>query len=335
MERRAFVTSLALGALGAVLPRAVFAENEGKWHEHVRPLMGTFVSLAIFSASEDSARKMTDACFSHLEACIAQISNWDSGSFTNRVNETRRAELTRDSRLFSRLAVSAHEVRTLSKAKFNPSILALTKLWREAKAASVIPSNSDIRRSLRLVEQSSFTLRKGEIELLGKSGIEFDGIGKGLISDLGCEFLRQNGVKFARVAASGDIRFLGPTSWDVDIEHPREERALGSLRLSGSVAIASSGDYRNCWTVNGRSYHHLIDSSTGYPGRENFQATVVARSCVVADALAVASFFMPVKDALKMLEAVPGAGGVLVDSRGKIFISKSLRRAADFSAVVA
>lgn len=330
MERRSFIGCAALGALSAAIPRALAAQT-GEWSEHVRPSMGTFVNIAVHAESKTRARELADDCFAYLERCVMQISNWDGNSQTCRANEQKFLNAEPSTESVISLARQARRIQSLSAGRFNASILSLTKLWRDAKAGSTVPAALDIRHCMNEVHSSHFSVDRSGLELFGNSGLEFDGIGKGLIADLGVEYLRQRGVRFARIACSGDIRFLGDTEWCVDIEDPRREKILGTLKVRGDVAVASSGDYRNCWFVNGRRYHHLINPTTGYPGSECWQTTVVARSCVVADALAVAAFFLPPEKGLKMVNFEPGAAAVIVSSAGKVFLSQGVTFSQAFS----
>jgi thiamine biosynthesis lipoprotein len=53
--------------------------------------------------------------------------------------------------------------------------------------------------------------------------------------------------------------------------------------------VATSGDYRNYFELNGQRYSHSIDPRTGYPVRhELVSVTVVHRSTALADAWATA-----------------------------------------------
>lgn len=329
MERRAFVKSAFFGALASGLPRIANASVSGTWHEHVRPLMGTYVNIAVFAESAVTAEVVSADCFRYLEAQIALISNWDQGSLTSLLNESRGIKRLPGNSILQKLVRDAISVRTATGGNFDPNILALTTLWREAKAAHSIPSRLEVREALHSVRNSELCLSDSQLEMHGDSGVEFDGIGKGLIADIAAEFLKNNGVRFGRVACSGDIRFFGPTTWTVDLEHPREERILGSLQLFGDVAVASSGDYRNCWSVNGRTYHHLIDPQSGYPGARACQATVIAPTCALADALAVGAFFMGGGAVTKLPH--PALGSVVVASDGALYLGQGVKISRNFA----
>ena len=54
-------------------------------------------------------------------------------------------------------------------------------------------------------------------------------------------------------------------------------------------AIATSGDYRNYFTIDGKRYSHIIDPLTGWPVKHDLvSASVIDPSAARADALATA-----------------------------------------------
>ena len=53
-------------------------------------------------------------------------------------------------------------------------------------------------------------------------------------------------------------------------------------------AVATSGGYEKFLMRQGEKYSHLIDPRTGLPTEISRNATVVARTCTLADALATA-----------------------------------------------
>ncbi len=321
MERRTFIKALAAVTALDCLATPAFAVQEEHWVERVRPLMGTYVSIAMHAVDTASAQELISECFQYLESCIALVSNWDQNSQTWRLNVDRRIALGSDTVVLKALLLRAEQVQRLSRGVFNPAILSLTHLWKEAKAAASIPSGQEITSALRRVAESAVTLDRGSVALHGESGLDFDGIGKGFMADLAGEFLKQRGVRCARVACSGDIRFVGRTEWVVDIQDPRSENMLGSVRIFGDCGVSTSGDYRNTWFVNGRRYHHLIDPRTGRPGQVCQQSTVVAPSCVLSDALSSACFFLNQTDSSRLLSLVHAAQGIFVSSSHRVFLA--------------
>ena len=67
-------------------------------------------------------------------------------------------------------------------------------------------------------------------------------------------------------------------------------------------ALATSGDYRNFFEMDGKHYSHIIDPRTGSPVSNGVvSASVVAASCTFADGLATALMVMGPEKGLELV----------------------------------
>ena len=124
--------------------------------------------------------------------------------------------------------------------------------------------------------------------------VDFSAIAKGYAVDRVAMKLKQLGCDNFLVEVGGEVVGWGSTEngtpWRVGVESPKEfTRAVEDVALLENAAMATSGDYRNFETVDGKRYSHSIDPSTCRP-TENLLATacVVADDCLTADAFATA-----------------------------------------------
>jgi len=319
MNRREFL--IGAGALGIThfTPRPALASlHEGMWFERSQPLMGSYVNVAVFGQDRARNSSVIDGCFEHIVGQIAIISNWDQGSETCRLGRERALEISKTSPQLVEILKVASQVYELTNGVFHPLMERLNTLWRIARDAGAIPDPVDLKYAQRDVERSFLSFNRSTVSIQGRELLDLGAFGQGYIADCGVEFLRNAGVVFAKVDCSGDMRFLGETSWEIDIEHPRNEgEMLGTIVVRGGKGVATSGDYRSCWFVNGRRYHHLIDPRSGRPTAETQSVTVIASSGVVADALATAISFFPPKIGLNLMRRIAGVSGVIVGADGK------------------
>jgi thiamine biosynthesis lipoprotein len=89
-------------------------------------------------------------------------------------------------------------------------------------------------------------------------------------------------------------------------------------------AFSTAGDYARSYVIGNRRYHHIIDPHTGYPATASRSVTVWAEDATTADAVDDAVFILGPEAGLKLVEATPGVGVVIVDKNNKVWVSPRL-----------
>jgi thiamine biosynthesis lipoprotein len=116
--------------------------------------------------------------------------------------------------------------------------------------------------------------------------IDFGGIVKEYAVDRQASLCLSRGIRHGIINLGGDVRIFGPhpdgLPWSVSIQHPRQRQAaLKTLALKRG-AVASSGDYERCITLDGVRFGHILNPKTGWPVRNMAAVSVVGDLCVVA-----------------------------------------------------
>jgi len=141
--------------------------------------------------------------------------------------------------------------------------------------------------------------------------LDCSAIAKGYASDVIARLLKDKEVRNFMVEIGGEVVTKGVNerreNWRIGINRP-EEDSLGTdhelqtvLHISDK-AMATSGNYRNFYYRDGKKYAHTIDPVTGLPVEHSLlSATVVARTCAIADAYATAFMVMGIDKAKQLL----------------------------------
>jgi len=96
---------------------------------------------------------------------------------------------------------------------------------------------------------------------------------------------------------------------------------LATLLISDK-GIATSGNYRNYYDIDGRRYSHIISPSTGYPvGNQIRGITVISDNCLDSDALATALLVMDIEEGIKLIEDLKGFEVFYILEDGKHLLS--------------
>jgi len=170
---------------------------------------------------------------------------------------------------------------------------------------------------------------RGSATVRRPPGLRFDlgGVGKGWIADRAIDAL--SAWPSCLIDADGDmaIRCAPGRSWEIGIDDPRTPDALlAMLRLSASGrvperwGVATSGTSVHRWNIGGQVRHHIIDPRTHLPAvTDVVQATVVAGSALIAEALTKAVVIAGTVDGFALLERSRALGAVVLTDRGETF----------------
>lgn len=116
--------------------------------------------------------------------------------------------------------------------------------------------------------------------------IDFGGVVKEYAVDRAASLCRDAGIEHGLINLGGDIKIIGPhddgSPWRVAIRHPRIPGGIVQTLLLHSGALASSGDYERCITLNGIRYGHVLNPKTGWPVDYMAAVSVIGEFCVVA-----------------------------------------------------
>lgn len=200
-----------------------------------------------------------------------------------------------------------YDVMILSKALyqqtdgyFDVSVGPLVNLWGFGpdKMPSKTPLDSEIQNRLSLIGLNQVDLDQGILSKSHDRYIDLSAVAKGYAVDKVAEALDEAGIKAYLVEIGGEMRAKGVKAvgkpWRIAIETPDlHQRKVQKILPVSDVAIATSGDYRNYFELDGKRYSHTIDPKTGKPVEHDLASvTVIDSQCARADALATAMLVM-------------------------------------------
>lgn len=270
----------------------------------------------------DADRDLRDSVMAVMRQVERSLSPFSKGSIVSRVNAGE--DVVTDT-LFRHVFHVSRTVNGHSGGMFDPTVAPLVNLWGFGyRETGVEPSAEAVGSLLRLVGIGGCTL-DGEGKVVKKHpGTEFNfsAITKGFGCDLVGEMLHRNGVDNYMVEIGGEIASAGRsprgTDWRVMVDAPVDSDAgvvherLAVIEVT-DCGIATSGNYRNYReTAQGRVWH-TVSLQTGRPAvTDLLSATVMAPTCMEADAYATACMAMSAADAMVMIESLPGIEALLV-----------------------
>ena len=244
----------------------------------------------------------TDAINRALAQAVArvdqQMSTWKADSDLNRLNAAPEQVWLPVPEELATVLAAALRVGQQSGGAFDIAVGDLVEAWGFGPGASSVteqPLDTLAPRSA-LSANAALTVdtQRHQVRKRAPLQLNLNAIAKGFGVDELARCLDDFGLTDYLVGIDGEMRARGSKPdaqpWVVAIEKPCRgvREVMGVMELC-DAAIATSGDYRHWIDVKGRHYAHTMNPATGAPLCNSVAAvTVVAASCMLADAWATA-----------------------------------------------
>lgn len=287
------------------------------------------------------------AAIDSLKDAEKSLSVFDDHSLISYINKNESGPI--DHHLLSVYNMSL-KVNKMSNGLFDPTLSPLIEAWGFGENHTPTADTALVAKLLPSVGIDKTKIENGMlIKSTPEMAFNFSAIAKGYGVDLAAKALEDKGCHDLMFEIGGEVVCRGHNpegkKWRILIELPDEEylkevfkneqKPIFKDRLVVELndeALATSGNYRNYHSESGQTFGHTISAKTGRPVKTDIlSASVIAPTCMQADALATACMVMGSSDAMVMLleEGLAGAfilysGEVLVNDKMKEHIAKNL-----------
>jgi FAD:protein FMN transferase len=321
MRHRVYLTVCWLAALIASHPvlAADAAPALCRVHE-TRRHMGVAWTITVYTADRDQGLRAVGLAHDEIARLEGLLSDYDPESELSRLSAqapTREPVSVSDD--LWQVLDRAVAWREASGGAFDPTVGPLTKLWRQARRAGVMPRPEKLAAARAAVGPDTLKLhpptRAVELTEWGMR-LDLGGIGMGVAIDRAVALLREQGITSGMVDASGDIAVIGTSpdreGWRVAVAALGKTADDASELLLRDAAVTTSGDAFQSVTIDGVRYSHIVDPRTGLGVKGPAAVTVIAQDCTTADALATAASVLGATDGMRLVAATPGASARFV-----------------------
>lgn len=237
----------------------------------------------------------------------------------------------------------SRKIYDLSNGAYNPAIMPLVNVWGFGPDESMAADSALIDS---LLEFSDFNLIEFNYRQVWKKDprvqLDFSASAKGYAVDVIGHFLGSKGIENYYVEIGGEVVCKGNNAknkpWRIGIISPESDLFNQSFIATVEVtdlAVATSANNFNYRIIDDVKYSHIIDPVTGYPVTKSIlSASIFAKECITADALATACMVMGMEKAIPMIENMPGVEALLIysDENGQIanYTSEGIKQMVNF-----
>lgn len=293
--------------------------KEQQYSEISGETQGTTYTILLVGDGEKVDKQAIDSIFSRFDQAL---STYIPSSVISQINNASDSIRIVDSTGFFKTCYELSEaIYQSSDGAFDPSVFPLIKAWGFMDNMETPPSEREIDSILQYVSFEKNRLHHIEFngnEIIVKKSnsgfkLDFNAIAQGYSVDVVADFLRKKGYRNFYVEIGGEVVVEGTNRtgdpWRIGIDAPKEgmeNRELENILHVSNVAIATSGNYRKFYEVDGVKYAHTLDPKTGKPVNHSLlSATVLAESAAVADAYATAFMVLGDTASLRFVEVHP------------------------------
>ena len=325
---------LAVLLLGGCAPKE---PQQSRYQATFLELFDTVTTIVGYAPSEEAFRETSEAIHHALASYhqLFDIYNTYPGVVNLKtLNQSAGiAPVEVDGKIMELLKF-CREVYDATSGKVNIAMGSVLQLWHEAREDGIAdPANAKLPEEAALEEAARHT-DLSRLILDEEAGTVFyadpemrldvGAIAKGYALEQVCKTAPEGLL----ISVGGNVRATGAKpdggSWVVGIQNPTgEEGYLHTVEVE-DISVVTSGDYQRYYTVDGVSYHHIIDPETLYPGRLWRAVTVLCPDSGLADGLSTALFLLPQAEGQALLDKF-GCEALWVDSDNHLHYSPGFR----------
>ena len=270
------------------------------------------MSVTLYDGDASDAQAALDLCRDYE----ALFSRTDPDSQLFRLN---RREITSVDPELAQVIQLGLDYSRLSGGAFDVTMGSVTELWDFSAPEPSLPDGEAVAQAMTHVGWEKVSVEGDTVRFSDpETKLDLGAVAKGYIADRMADCLRDRGVSSAILDLGGNLYCLGTKpggkAFQVGVQYPYRDRSqvLGTLPVSDR-SVVTSGVYERYIQVNGREYHHILDTATGWPVENGLvSVTILSERSADGDALSTACFALGLEDGLALVESLEGVEALFV-----------------------
>ena len=281
----------------------------------------TIVTITLYDTQDENILK---ECFSLCADFEKKLSRTIADSEISRINDAA-GQPVEVSDLTIEVIKKGIYYSELTSGAFDITIAPLSSLWDFKSSKPILPSQVQIDEALTHVNYQTIKIEKNTVTLMDpKAAIDLGGIAKGYMADLLKDYLLSQGVEKAIINLGGNILTIGTKPngkpFSVGIQKPFADHNTPMTAVSSKdSSVVTSGVYERYFKLNDKIYHHILDTSTGYPCDNNlYSVTILSEKSVDGDALSTACFTLGLENAITLIQTLDNIEAIFITNNYEV-----------------
>lgn len=296
-------------------------------------MMGTIIEITV---QHDQSSQVLDKVVRRLEAYEKRFSAHDPASELMKVNKNAGIMPVKVNPTLYKLIQIGKNHSIPSDSSLNITIGPLVQAWRIGFEDAHVPSQVEIETLLNKTNPHDIILNDEDQTVFLKNTdmfIDLGAVAKGFIADLIIEDFKSMNVSAGLINLGGNVMTYGMAPkhadgyWRIGIQHPFLSRGNYIAVLKAfNQSVVTSGIYERKFTVNNKTYHHILDPKTGYPIETNIAGlTIVSSKSVDGEIWTGRLFAQSPEQVMNTLNKLKDISGIIVTKSGELYYSDELK----------
>ena len=287
--------------------------------------MGTFYNVKIVGGKIRNTNKLKTAVENRLKEINMSMSTYIAESEISKFNaDISDAEKFWVSDDFINVMMVSKKLYKLTDGAWDGTIKSLSDLWGfgSTEKKVKIPEKKAIDRILAKTGFDKIIVKENNYLKKQKADVKLDlsSVAKGYAVDQIAELIIEKGFENFLVEIGGEVYASGfrgdGKEWKIGINMPEKNASFNKVYQSiklHNTAVATSGDYRIFFEVDGKRYSHVLDPKTGCPvSNQVVSVSILSNRCAFADGLATAVMVLGHKKGLQLINRLENVEGLII-----------------------
>ncbi len=212
----------------------------------------------------------------------------------------------------------AKDVYYSTNGSFNPALYPVVNYWGFFDGSSQKDISVSAIDSILLLTnfgEEYFSIKESSLsKKFTNAQLDFNGIAQGHSVDMIANLFDARNIDNYMIEIGGEVtcKGLNPEGqlWSIGVDQPIENSKPGEnlqfIAQLENMSLATSGNYRKFYEIDGKKYSHTINPVTGAPVEHNLlSVTVISKNCADADAYATAFMVMGLLNSMNFINNHP------------------------------
>lgn len=260
--------------------------------------MGAVISQKIEASGGE---KIADEIVEKIKAVENNISWRIESSEIAELNKNKKATLSDETVKYLKKLLDVCEK---SNGQVDLTVGNLVNAWNIGSENFRVPEENELETILESVDYKKVKIENNLVSVGANQSIDLGFAGKGIACDEAKEILQKHKAEKGIISVGGSLCLYGEGVFNVGIRNPLGDvnDYMAVLNIEESF-VSTSGNYERFSEKDGKKYHHILSTETGYPTDNNLlSVTIVCQSGLLSDALSTACYCVGYENSLPLLD---------------------------------